>query len=250
MPFKLSLSFLILFISLSIHSFAKGSGEVRLLAVADDHPLLQYRENGENKGPTVEILTAILKEAQLSADISFMPWARAFAKCKNTPNTLILSMIRTPERETDFYWLIKVSQLARVFISLESKPENYVEYTEAAKEKLIAVVRDSAEHKKLISLGFSEKGNLYVVSSDEQMHSLFVNGRVDLIYGDPNSVQKFLDINDSSAVGIRYKKIDVKDQRTSYIALNKSTSKEIVVKLQQASNKFEKTAEYLRLLAK
>jgi len=242
--------FFILFISLSIQSFAKEYGEADLLAVADEHPLLQYRENGENKGPTIEILDVILKEAALSANISFMPWARAFAKAKSTSNTLILSMIRTPEREGDFYWLIKVSQLARVFISLDKTPENYVINIEEAKKKLVAVVRDSADHKRLTLMGFSEKHNLYVVPSDEQMHSLFINGRVDLIYGDPNSIQKFLDINGNAKVGIRYNKIESKDKRTSYIALSKKSDKEIVIKLQQAANKFVQTTEYLRLLAK
>ncbi len=250
MPFKSSIPFFILFISLSIQSFAKEYGEAGLLAVADEHPLLQYRENSKNKGPTIEILNSILHSAQLSADIYFMPWARAFAKAKNTSNTLILSIIRTPEREADFYWLIKVSQLVRVFISLDKKPKNYVVNIEEAKKKLVAVVRDSAEHKRLILMGFSEKNNLYIVPSDEQMHSLFINGRVDLIYGDPNSVQKFLDINDNVKVGIRYKEIEHQDKRTSYIALNKNSNKEIVIKLQQAANKFVQTPEYLRLLAK
>lgn len=179
-----------------------------------------------------------------------MPWARAFATAKHNPNTLILSMIRTPEREADFHWLIKVSQTARVFISLASKPENYVDDIEQAKNKLIAVVLGSAAHNELISDGFSEQKNLYIVSSDEQMINLLANGRIDLVYTDPNNVLKHLKSSGNANIAIRHNKIVSKDQRISYIALNKNTDIAIVQQLQNAARKFEKTAEYRYLLAK
>ena len=242
--------FFFLFISISLYFFAKESIATDLLAVAYENHLLQYRENGKNKGPTVEILNVILKEAQLKTDISFMPWARAFSTAKNNPNTLILSMIRTPEREESFHWLIKVSQLARVFISLKSKPENYVDDIEQAKKKLTAVVLGSAGHHELVSKGFSEKNNLYIVSNGEQLVNLFVNGRVDLVYDDPNNVNTYLRLLGRENVDINYQQITSQNQRAGYIALNKDTDESIVNQLQQAANKFEKTAEYLRLLAK
>lgn len=249
MSLKIRIPFFFLFISLSICSFAKEGIATDLLAVANDNHLLQYRENGENKGPTIEILNAVLKEAQLKTSVYFMPWARAFATAKNNPNTLILSMIRTPDREADFHWIIKVSQLARVFISLESKPENHVDNREQAKKKLIAVVLNSAAHNELKSYGFSEQDNLYIVSNGGQMVNLLVNGRVDLVYADPNDVLNNLNISGKAKVAIRYKKITAQNQRTSYIALNKNTDEKIVTQLQQAALRFEKTAEYLRLLA-
>lgn len=249
MSFKITLPFFILSISLSLCSFAEEKIKADLLAVANNNHLLQYRENGEDKGPTIEILNAILKEAQLKANVSFMPWARAFSTVSNRQNTLVLSMIRTPEREDNFYWLIKTSQLARVFVSLKHKPQNYVENIEQAKEKLIAVVLGSAGYKELISHGFSEKKNLYIVSNDEKMVNLLVNGRVDLVYADPTNVKNNLNIIGKSEVVINYKKITPKNQRTSYIALNKDTDKKIVMKLQQAAQKFEKTSYYSRLLA-
>lgn len=115
---------LFLFFIQPLFSFAQDSKSADLQVVAFSNPLLQYQENGENKGPTIEILNALLKETQLSASVSYMPWARAFSIAKNTPNTLILSMFRTLEREDSFHWIIKVSQAARVFISLKSKPDN------------------------------------------------------------------------------------------------------------------------------
>ncbi|WP_159822360.1 substrate-binding periplasmic protein [Colwellia sp. 20A7] len=232
-----------------LYSIAKDDISVELKVVANAHPLLQYPEKDKNKGPTIDILNAILAEAQLTASVAFMPWARAFSIAKKNPNTLILSMIRTPEREDSFYWIIKVSRPARVFISLESKTENYVDTIEQAKEKLIAVILNSAEHKELVAAGFSDKKNLYIVSSREQMISLLANGRVDLIYTDPNNARAQLQAMNRPNIGIHYKKITMKNQRVSYIALNKGTDKAIAQRLQQAADKFVKTPEYDYLLA-
>lgn len=249
MLFKIIISLLILLMSYPMYSFESKSTAYDLLAVANQHPLLQYREKGVNKGPTIEILNAILKGTQLNTEVAFMPWARAFSKVKNNPNTLILSMIRTPERENYFHWLIKVSQTARVFVSLERKPENHIKNIEQAKNKLIAVVLGSAGYKELIASGFSENKNIYLVSNDIQMVNLLVNGRVDLVYSDPNNVISNLKKINKDEVAIYFEKIAPKNQRHSYIALNINTNENIVNQLQQSSRSFEKTTEYSRLLA-
>lgn len=250
MHFRINALIFLLCVSAFNSAFGKESSEVNLLAVANDNCLLQYYENGENKGPSIEILKAILKEAQLEAKVEFMPWARAFAIASNNPNTLILSMIKTPEREANFHWLIKVSNLKRVFISLTSKPENYVQNIQQAKQKLIAIVKGSAGYKELTSQGFSEQKNLYVVPDAELLITLLENGRVDLVYGDPLNVQSILNKRGKSHVAISYKEIAAENERSSYIAINKTTDIKIVNHLQQAARKFEKTTEYAQLLIK
>ncbi|MFQ3190670.1 MAG: polar amino acid transport system substrate-binding protein [Paraglaciecola sp.] len=237
-------------VSTSLCALAKESIETNLVAVANDNRLLQYYENGESKGPSIEILHAILKEAQLDAKVKFMPWLRAFVTASNNPNTLILSMIRTPEREDDFHWLIKVSNLSRIFISLASKPENYVDNMQQAKQKLIAIVLGSAGYKELTTYGFSEQENLYVVSDAELMVTLLENGRVELVYDDPVNLQNILNERGSSDVAIKYKEIAPENERSSYIAINKASDITIVNRLQQAARKFEKTVEYTQLLIK
>lgn len=240
--FKISIVFLCCF--LPLFALAQETPSADLQVVAFSNPLLQYPENGEHKGPTNEILKGLLKTTQLSANISYMPWARAFSKAINTPNTLILSILRTPERENSFQWIIKVSQAARVFISLQSKPEKYVETMEQAKQKLIAVILDSAAHKELSANGFSEQENLYIVSNEENMINLLLNQRVDLIYSDPNNIERGLLAMGKAEVKIRFKQITPENQRMSYIALNKKSNKSIVKLLQKAADQYSKTPEY------
>lgn len=250
MHFTINSLVFFLCVSASYNAFSREGTEISLLAVANDNRLLQYYENDKNKGPSIEILQAVLKEAQLDAKVVFMPWVRAFAAASKNPNTLILSMIKTPEREDDFHWIIKVSNLARVFISLTSKPENFVDNMPQAKQKLIAVVKDSAGYKELIAQGFSEQKNLYVVPDENLTVTLLENGRVDLVYGDPINVRNILNKQGGSDVAISYKDIAAENERSSYIAINKATDIKIVNRLQQAARKFEKTTEYAQLLIK
>ncbi|GAA0812414.1 transporter substrate-binding domain-containing protein [Colwellia asteriadis] len=247
MPLKVII-ILLLFTTQPGYSVAASRESSELMVVANTNSLLQYQDDGVNKGPSIEILNGILTEAQLQADVSFMPWARAFSIANNRPNTLILSMIRTAERESSFYWLLKVSHIVRVFISLKSKPENYVDSIEQAKQKIIAVILDSAAHKELTIAGFSEQENLYIVSSDEQMVKLLATGRVDLVYTDPNNVTSYLKKINMPHVEIRYKEISVQNQRNGYIGLSINSDKEIVEQLQQAAKRFSKTTEYTSLL--
>lgn len=244
------ITILFLFCIQPLFALANDITSADLQVVAFPNRLLQYQEDGENKGPTIEILNALLKDTQLSANVSYMPWARAFSIAKNTPDTLILSILRTPEREDSFHWIIKVSQAARVFISLESKPESHVETMVQAKQKLIAVILDTAAHKELLKAGFSEHDNLYIVSNETNMVNLLINGRVDLIYSDPNNVQRVLNNMNKDDVTIRFKKITPENQRMGYIALNKNSDDKMIKQLQEAADKFTKTAEYHYLLSK
>lgn len=247
---KLSILLVALFTSIYFNAYASKEVNTDLFIVATQSPLLQYRDNGEDKGSTVEILQAILSASQLTASVNFMPWARAYDIAKSKPNTLILSIIRTPEREQLFHWLIKVSDLARVFISLAVKPENYVSNTEQAKSKLIAVIRHSAEHNELIKKGFSDKENLYIVSNPAHMITLFIKGRVDLLYADPEVVLDYIKQHSNINIAIKYQDITAKNQRDSYIATNKNINKDVLNRLQTAALQFKKTPEYLKLLAK
>jgi polar amino acid transport system substrate-binding protein len=179
-----------------------------------------------------------------------MPWIRAFSTASNNPNTLILSMIKTPERDDNFHLLNKLSNLSRIFISLTSKPENYLDNMQQAKQKLIAIVLGSAGYKELTSHGFSEQENLYVVADTQLMVNLLENGRVDLEYDNSVNVQNILNERASSDVAINYKEIAPENALINYVAINKATDITIVNRLQQAARKFEKTAEYARLLIK
>jgi len=223
--------------------------ELELIAVAAEHPMLQYRENDEIKGPSAEILKLLLKTSHLQAPLEMYPWSRAYQKALNRENTLILSMVRTEEREQKFHWLIKVSELVRGFISLKSKPENSIRTISEARSKTIIVIRDSYGHHSLMNLGFSEKNNLYVVSTLKHGIALFLSGKVDLIYTDPNVLTDYFAELQQNAEALIKVHILPETRRESYIAANINTDMGTVEKLNLAANKLQTDPNYQYYLA-
>jgi len=240
----------IFFFILSILAFqAKGEDDRLLRIVAAEHQLLQYNDNGVARGPTAEITKALLKELSLTTKIEFMPWPRAFDLTSKRANTLILSMIRTPERENNFHWIGIVSELSRVFISLESRPENLITKDSDIKNKVIGVTRNSNSYHELVAKGL--KDNLYIVTEPETAFKLLIGGKVDLVYHDPNAIRKYIELkNNEKPVKVIYNPVVSANRRASYLALNIDTDEELVKSFKAAMEKYQNTKEYLYLLMK
>ncbi len=241
---------IILFLTLLSNLPAFSQSVTKLRIVTAPHQLLQYKENNQLKGTTIEILNLLLNDSKIEAKVEFMPWARAYNIAKNNSNTLILSMIRTPDRENKFYWLGIVSQLSRVFISLKNKPDNFVKNDFEAKQKKTAVVRNSNSHFELIKKGFIEGENLYLVSSINQAFRLLLKGDVELVYNDPNVVKNFIINNSSIPYELAYQPITAKNHRDSYIALNINSDVNLVKQLTVSMTKIKQTAKYKALVLK
>jgi len=226
----------------------KASNESNLRIVAAENQLLQYNDDGVAKGPTADITQALLEELSRTEKIEFMPWPRAFDIASKRANTLILSIIRTPEREKQFHWIGIVSELSRVFISLESEPKNLITTDSEVENKVIAVTRNSNSYHELVARGF--KDNLYVVTKPETSFKLLIGGKVDLVYHDPNAIRRYIELNNINSVKINFKPISPTNRRASYLALNINSDENLVKQFKTAMEKFQKTQEYLYLLMK
>lgn len=223
--------------------------ESALMAVAAEHPMLQYHENNEVKGPSAEILKLLLQHSQLQAPLELLPWSRAYQTVLNRENTLVVSMVRTQAREDKFHWLIKVSELERGFVSLKSRPENRIETLSEARSKTIIVIRDSYGYHSLVNLGFSEKTNLYVVSSLKHGIALFLSGKVDLIFTDPNVLIDFFAEQQQNAETLISVHVLPETRRESYIAANINTESGMLEKLKLAAGKLLTDPGYQYYLA-
>lgn len=215
-------------------SFLALANNTQLLVVTTENRSFQYQEHGENKGPSIDILVKILKESGLTADIKFFPWARTYQTALTRPNTLILGLIRTEEREDKFHWIQELAKVERVYIALKDKPENYVENDHQAKGKRIAVLRESYAHNELLKKGFVEGENLYVVSTLASMFNLFINGKVDLVFADPKVVSEYSKLNSPKNRMLYYKQ---PSEKIGYLAASLATNPQYLKQLHSAALK-------------
>lgn len=215
-----------------------------LTIVATEHKLLQYKENSTLQGPTIEILRLLLEQDSLVHETQFMPWPRAFKTAKNTPDTLILSMVRTKEREPYFHWITRVSELQRAFVALTNRPDSKISNVDQAKAKLVAVVRDSYGHNTLKKLGFTPEQNLYLISTMKKGIHLLLNHKVDLLFTDPAVIKNYYASHNLDAKQHVNFVVLPETKRSSYIALNINSNDKLVEKLKAANKRILALPQY------
>lgn len=76
-------------------------------AYTESMPPYNYVENREVKGSSTHILQELFQVSghNLKEKILVEPWANAYQKVIITPNTLLYSTARTPQRENKFAWV-------------------------------------------------------------------------------------------------------------------------------------------------
>ncbi|MFG6461327.1 substrate-binding periplasmic protein [Roseateles sp. DXS20W] len=151
-----------------------------LRVVSGDLPPFAVDGQPERPGVLVELVELLLKRCGQPARVEFFPWARALATASNQPRIAILPLTRTPERDPQFQWLLKLYVQHFVFINRSGQP--LVAGLEQARQLRLAVLRGSPNLAQLQRHGFST-GQVTQASSVDDMLRMLDRGVVDAIYG-------------------------------------------------------------------
>ncbi|WP_020594478.1 substrate-binding periplasmic protein [Kiloniella laminariae] len=149
----------------------------------EDFPPYNYVEDGKLKGIGPKIVRELMAEVGESPDIIVLPWVRAYKYAQERSNSAIFSIVRTPNRESEFQW---VGPLYTVRVGLYAAGENRQLYShdndanlaQAMKTGNIAVQLGGAGEELLTSRGFK---NLNPVLNVEKSLFLLLKGRYDLL---------------------------------------------------------------------
>jgi len=248
----------LLFIALAIFSFSlslQAATVNKINVVAETFHPYQYLEDGEPKGIAIEVIkhlftgNDILTGNDIEADINFYPWPRALRLAKSEPNTLILSISRSKEREQDFHWIGLVdSHELHLWVNAEHWQDKTVS-TQALKKLVIGVPRGGHQYQFISNLPQFKNNEFSIVNNKEQVLKMFAMGRVDAISGD-----KRLLSNRMRQIGLSPKILKPvaqlnKESNGLYIAMSKNSDKKLVNLLTYRLRQFSKTDEFKKLLA-
>lgn len=111
--------------------------------------------------------------------IQFFPWTRALSMVGTQPRTLILPLTRTPEREPNYRWLVKLYRQQFVFIALRSSEVN-LDSLKALRDLRVTVLRGSPNEGQLASRNFKQ---VLPANSVLDMARMLERGMADAIYG-------------------------------------------------------------------
>jgi polar amino acid transport system substrate-binding protein len=126
-------------------------------------------------GFSYEALTEMAKRAGLKIDIEFMPWQRALAVAKDTPNTLLFAAARTPDREPNYFWMVKMLEAEVVFVTTKTP----IDSVEQAKSLSVSAVPGSPQEKELKQANVQA---IEAVENPQMAAKMLERGRVDAWY--------------------------------------------------------------------
>jgi len=73
--------------------------------VTEEYPPLTFAQGDSVTGFGTEVVSDLMRELRVRYPIRLMKWDEAFERAKTTPNVVIFTLERTPDREDQFHWI-------------------------------------------------------------------------------------------------------------------------------------------------
>ncbi|MEW6992057.1 substrate-binding periplasmic protein [Colwelliaceae bacterium 6441] len=220
MPYKLFFSTL-LFLSPALHADSK------LTVLTEDYPPFQYlTSEGKLAGTSFLIVDEVLKNTSFDYQIQIMPWARAYKNVTELPNTLIFSMLQTPERIEQFKWLVPLCKVTMSFYTLLERDDVSINTFDDIFAYKIGVEREQATKAFLIKKGLQK--NIVEVNHNDQLREMMKYKRTDVILISDSYAKELK--NTPSIINNQLRHLFTIDElnQTLFLAANINTSDKIV----------------------
>ncbi len=208
-------------------------GAEELTFITEEYPPFNYIEDGVVKGISVDILLGTLEEmgSPVARDqIRVMPWNIAYETALSEKNAVLLTTIRSPEREELFKWVGPFVSVAYGLFG-EVHEEFEISTADDLKKYRIGVVKDDYAGILLKESGVSESD---IIEADDvpTLISLLHDGTIDLFcYGDFAGryfIEKATGNPDNYGIIYRFEADDV------YFAFNRETPNSLVEAFQES----------------
>jgi polar amino acid transport system substrate-binding protein len=146
---------------------------IRILT--EDFAPFNYRgEDGAVAGQSTDMVREMLYRNNETAEIELMDWPSAYNISLSSPNSMLYSVARTPERESLFSWVGPIGSYEKVFYAKEGTGLSITGLAQAKSAGKICVVKDSARHQFLSDSNISD---LLLAQSDSECARQLVFGQ-------------------------------------------------------------------------
>ncbi|TQV72777.1 amino acid ABC transporter substrate-binding protein [Aliikangiella marina] len=224
---------IIIFAILNLSCFAKFTfskeSDVKLKVVTELlAPYQTIDKAGNLSGYAVEIVEALLADANITAEIEMFPWARTFKIASEDKNVLIFTLARHPERESHFLWLGQIHQETYTLLKIKQNSAVSINSIDDAKRYAITIPEDSVGDHLLTQLGFT---NLERTSGFEQCIKMVLTGRADLVLASDYALRHDMTTPEYTSKNLTVA-FEMSGQSSGlYIAMSKDSSPQLVKKL-------------------
>ena len=178
-------SFLTLLLLLAAAGAAvAGPENVRIRVLAEQFWPYSYAPDGQDvTGPigiNVDFAREILTAAGLEHRVELLPWPRLMKYVREEPNQLVLTLVRSREREQTVHWIGPVATVEHALYGVRRAPSAATLTLEEARAMSVATVVDDVAHEYLQREGFER-----IINTSGYLKGLemLLRGRVELYPG-------------------------------------------------------------------
>lgn len=226
----MAVAFVVCWLSFSA-VFAQTADDMILMT--EQYPPYNFEEDGQLQGFTVDMLVLMLERMNSTLtrdDIQLLPWANAYNKILEKPNTVLFGMSRTPARKKLFKWVGPVPSNKHVLIARKDA-QIRIQTIDDVKQYRIGVIRDDVCEQLLVQDGI-KKNALERVAKTIILIRMLNAGRIDLwAYGEYTA--KWL-IKEHGFTPDDYEIVHVLEETRAYYAFHKDTPDALIQTFQHA----------------
>lgn len=231
---------LLLVILFAVGAEPSPAAELRILA--ENVVPFNYREAGEWKGVSADVVKEIIRRQGIEAPIELVPWARGYQMALHEPKVALFSMARTADREDRFHWVGPIGVFRSAFYAARGSSLAIDSLDDARAVERIGTYKDDVRETFLLTRGFT---NLDSTNSNESNLRKLLNHRIDLwatSTTEAASVARQMGI-DAAAI----KHLYTFQEFLMYIAMSKETPREVVAGWQTALDGMKADGTFMAL---
>lgn len=173
--------FWLLFIFCSVASASELEALFADLQIfTEDYPPLNYLEDGELKGVSVEILALVYEELGMPMpDVDVVPWPRGYAIAQRDEPVMLFTMSRTEARESLFQWAGHTHASRTYLVTYEGSGIDTYDPALQQDEMVLAIRTDVTQYV-MEELGYPTE-KLFLVDSNDAMFRAISKRRMKLM---------------------------------------------------------------------
>jgi len=160
--------------------YSPSAGLSSLHYYTEEFPPLNYRDNNELHGISIEILNAVMSGYgvnQIQNPVILLPWSEGYEMLKKGPRTVLFSVARTPDREQLFKWAGPFASSSNAIFTTRSRNITYQNST-LLKSLRIGVIANTSSISSLKYIGIPES-SLVTGHDGAEMVSMLESGAID-----------------------------------------------------------------------
>ena len=230
------IKFIVIFLISTLYTLSSLHAETKYNVVTESLPPYQVLENGVVKGSITTIVKKTLQCAEMTAEYQMLPWNRAFNKAKNTKDTLIYSMARTPERELEFIWIGPVHSTQVNLYKLKSRTDIKINSFNDIKNYRLLLLKGGFIVESFNNANFIEGKHYRLIDSNVFRTKMLFAGRYDLVDYTELQIISLLENTGHTRDQLEIV-MPLATNRVLYLAINKHADQKVVDTLRNCLSK-------------